>query len=579
MHDLVIRNGKVVDGTGAEPTDGVDIAIDGEVITAIGPSLGAGRREIDATGLLVTPGFVDIHTHFDGQATWDPYLEPSTPHGVTTVVMGNCGVGFAPAKADAAAHAELIELMEGVEDIPGAALSEGLSWDWESFPEYLDALDRRQFAADVAAMIAHGPLRVYVMGRRGADNEPASSDDIARMATLVQEAIEAGALGFSTSRTIGHRAMSGEPVPGTFAAEDELFAIGRALQRAGKGLFEVAPAGVAGEDLIAPKQEVDWMIRLAAEIDRPVTWLMLQNLMAPDDWKQYLDLSAQAQADGHRVIPQVAGRPFGVLFGLQSRHRFMECPSFAPLAELAVHERAAAMAQPEVKATLLAESRAIHAELAATEPLRAALNEGYNRTYVLGDPIDYEPTDTDSIAARAEAAGVAPDEELYDRLLDRGGEAFLMMTFLGYSHGNGDALHEMLSHPGAVLGLADGGAHANFICDASTPTWMLTHWVRDRSRGPRLPLPYVIKKMTADTAALFELTDRGVLAVGKRADVNVIDLDRLQLGQPYLAADLPAGGTRLLQQATGYVATVVAGVVTREHDAFTGELPGRLVRS
>ncbi len=576
MHDLVVRNGRVIDGTGADPIEGIDIAIDGDTIVGIGADLGPGRREIDAAGLLVTPGFVDIHTHYDGQATWDPYLEPSTPHGVTTVVMGNCGVGFAPAKPTD--HEQLIELMEGVEDIPGAALSEGLPWDWESFPEYLDALDRRTFAADVAALIAHGPLRVYVMGQRGADNEPASSDDIAAMASLVHEAIEAGAMGFSTSRTIGHRAMSGEPVPGTFAAEDELFAIGRALKRAGRGVFEVAPAGLAGEDLVAPKREMDWMIRLAEEIERPVTWLMLQNLVEPDEWQTFMALSAQAQADGHQVIPQVAGRPFGVLLGLSIRHRFVDLPSFAPLLELTLSDRAAAMADPDLKATLLAESRAADAAAAVDNPLRALMNQAFDRTYVLGTPVDYEPNAADSIAGRAAARGIDPLEELYDRLLDNDGQDFLLMTFLGYSHGNGDALYEMLSHPSSVLGLADGGAHANFICDASTPTWMLTHWARDRATGPKLDLPFVIKKMTSDTAALFGLLDRGVIAVGKRADLNIIDFERLELGQPHLVADLPAGGTRLLQDATGYVATVVGGVVTRVHDEFTGELPGRLVR-
>ncbi len=577
MHDLVIRNGTVVDGTGGLPRQGIDVAIDGSVITAVGPNLGPGRREIDARGLLVTPGFVDIHTHYDGQATWDPYLEPSTPHGVTTVVMGNCGVGFAPARPDQ--HQELIQLMEGVEDIPGAALAEGLSWDWETFPEYLDALDRRRFAADVAALIAHGPVRVYVMGQRGADNQPASSDDIAAMATIVEEAMAAGAMGFSTSRTIGHRAMSGEPVPGTFAAEDELFSIGRALQRSGKGLFEVAPAGLAGEDLVAPKREMDWMIRLAEEIGRPVTWLMLQNLVEPDGWRDFLELSRDVQAQGHQVIPQVAGRPFGVLLGLAIRHRFAELPSFAPLLELPLAERAEAMADPELKARLLAEARAAESAAEADNPMRAMLNRAFDRTYVLGSPVNYEPTPEDSIAGRAQANGVDPLEEFYDCLIADGGSGFLLMTFLGYSHGNGDALHEMLSHPAAVLGLADGGAHANFICDASTPTWMLTHWARDRSLGPTLDLAYVVKKMTSDTASLFGFDDRGVIEVGRRADLNVIDFEHLELGQPRLVADLPAGGTRLLQDATGYVATIVGGIVTREHDTFTGELPGRLVRS
>ena len=579
MHDLVIRNGLVVDGTGADPQPNCSIAVDGEVITAVGPDveIGPGRREIDATGLPVTPGFVDIHTHYDGQATWDGDLEPSTPHGVTTVVMGNCGVGFAPAKPDE--HDFLIELMEGVEDIPGAALSEGISWNWESFPEYLDELDRGEYAADVAAMIAHGPLRTYVMGTRGADNEPATSDDIAEMARLVQEAVEAGAMGFSTSRTIGHRAMNGEPVPGTFAAEDELFTIGRALARAGRGVFEVAPAGLAGEDLVAPRKEVDWICRLADEIGRPVTWLMLQNMVEPDEWRELMELSQQAQDAGKRVVPQVAGRPFGILIGLSTRHRFKDMPSFAPLRGLSFAEQAAAMGDPELKARLIAESTEVMESIREIEPMAYQVVNSYERQYLLGDPVDYEPTADRSIAARAEANGVEPIEELYERLRDRDGEALMMMPFLGYAHGNGDALHDMLTHPAAVLGLADGGAHANFICDASTPTWMLTHWVRDRTRGPRLPLVDVVKKMTADTAALFDLTDRGLLAVGKRADLNVIDHANLRLREPRLVADLPAGGTRLLQAAEGYVATVVRGVVTREHDEFTGARPGRLVRS
>ncbi len=581
MHDLVIRNGLVVDGTGAAPRFNCSVAIDGEVITAIGDEatgeIGPGRREIDAKGMLVTPGFVDIHTHYDGQATWDGDLEPSTPHGVTTVVMGNCGVGFAPVKPDE--HDFLIQLMEGVEDIPGAALSEGISWNWESFPEYLEELDRGEYAADVAAMIAHGPLRAYVMGTRGADNEPATSDDIAEMARLVQEAVEAGAMGFSTSRTIGHRAMNGEPVPGTFAAEDELFSIGRAMARAGRGVFEVAPAGLAGEDLVAPKKEVDWMVRLADEIERPVTWLMLQNIVEPDEWQELMRRSQAAQDAGKQVIPQVAGRPFGILIGLSTKHRFRDLPSWQPLAEMSFAEQAEAMGDADLKQRLLAEARAMEDMLREIEPMAYQVVTGYDRQYLLGDPVDYEPTPDRSIAVLAETKGVDPLDEFYEQLRERNGEAMLMMPFLGYAHGNGDALHEMLTHPAAILGLADGGAHANFICDASTPTWMLTHWVRDRSRGPKLELVDVIKKMTADTAALFDLTDRGVLEVGKRADVNVIDHENLTLREPRLVRDLPAGGTRLLQPAEGYVATVVRGVVTREHDEFTGERPGRLVRS
>ncbi|MCB0989855.1 MAG: amidohydrolase family protein, partial [Acidimicrobiales bacterium] len=468
---------------------------------------------------------------------------------------------------------------EGVEDIPGAALAEGMQWEWESFPEYLDALDRRRFAVDVSALVAHGPVRAYVMGERGARNEPATPAEIDRMAQIVAEAVRAGAKGFSTSRTIAHRAMDGEPVPGTFAAEDELFALARAVDSTGKGLVEVAPAGVAGEDIVAPEREMEWMLRLSKQISRPITWLMLQNLAAPDDWRQFMSLSAQAQSEGHLVIPQVAGRPFGVLFGLQGRHRFRDCPSFAPLLALDHRAQAAAMRSGELRAALIAEAARMEAAAIADNPVAALMLRAFDRLYVLGDPVDYEPTQADSIAARAAARGVDPADEYYDRLLDRDGSAFMLMTFLGYSHGNGDALYEMLNHPAAVLGLADGGAHSNFICDASTPTWMLTHWARDRTRGPRLELPYAVKKMTSDTARLFDFHDRGIVAPGMKADLNVIDFDALRLHEPKLVHDLPAGGSRLVQPASGYAATIVSGVVSRADDEFTGELPGRLVRS
>jgi N-acyl-D-amino-acid deacylase len=575
MFDLVIRNGTIVDGMGGEPFAGDVGVVDGR-ITEIGQNLGEGREEIDATGRLVTPGFVDVHTHYDGQATWDDLLEPSTPHGVTTIVMGNCGVGFAPVAPDR--HQFLIELMEGVEDIPGSALSEGMSWGWESFEEYLETLEHRHFAADVSAMIAHGALRAYVMGDRGARNEPATADDIGRMVELVEHALDAGAKGFSTSRTLAHRAMNGEPVPGTFAAEDELFALGRAVARSGHGVFEVAPAGVAGEDHVEPRTEIDWMVRLASETGCPVTFLMLQTDNAPDDYRTHLELIGKARAEGHRITAQVAGRPFGVLLGLSARHRFVACPSFAPLANLSNAEKAERMRDPELRSALLDEAREIVAMLREHMPVAAQALENYTRTYPLGDPVDYEPSPESSIAGIAEASGRHPDEVYYDALLERDGDAILMNTLLGYSHGNGDALFEMLSDPSAVVGLADGGAHCNLICDASTPTWMLTHWARDR-QGPQIPLATVIKKMTADTAELFGFTDRGRIAVGLRADLNVIDHERLTLREPHLVADLPAGGTRFLQEAEGYDATIVAGEITRRHDQFTDARPGRLVRS
>lgn len=573
MHDIVIRNGTIVDGTGGEPFV-ADLAIDGDRITAIGGEIGSGRREIDATDRIVTPGFVDIHTHYDGQATWDAELAPSTPHGVTTVVFGNCGVGFAPVRPGSEAF--LIELMEGVEDIPGTALHEGMTWGWETFPEFLDALDRRQYAADVAAMIAHGPVRTYVMGERG--NDPATRDEIEQMARIVTEAIEAGARGFSTSRTLGHKALSGEPVPGTYAAEEELFAIGRAVGATGKGILEVAPSGVIPtEDHIAPGLEVDWMCRLAAEAGVPIAFLMLQTDVAPDDYRKHLELVGRVRAEGHPVTAQVAGRPFGVLIGLTARHPFMICPSYGPLFGVSLDERVATMREPSMRERLVAEFGAAIGQIRADNPILAKALESFDRTYPLGDPVDYEPTDADSIAGIARATGRDPVEAYYDALLERDGHAIILNTLLGYTDGNGDALYEMLSSEHAVLGLADGGAHCNAICDASTPTWMLTHWCRDR-RGHQLSLPAVIRKLTAETATLFGFDDRGRLAVGLRADVNVIDHARLTLRAPRMVADLPAGGTRFLQDAEGYDATIVAGTVTREHDRFTGATPGRLVR-
>jgi N-acyl-D-amino-acid deacylase len=577
VFDLVIRNGLVVDGTGTEPfvaDVGVGVA-DGR-IAAVGADLGDARQEIDATGRVVTPGFVDVHTHYDGQATWDDQLAPSTPHGVTTIVMGNCGVGFAPVAPGSEQH--LIELMEGVEDIPGSALSEGMTWGWESFEDYLEVLAGRRWSADVGAMIAHGPLRTYVMGERGARNEPATAEDVARMAELVARAIEAGAMGFSTSRTIGHTSVNGEPVPGTFAAEDELFTIGRAVAATGRGVFEVAPSGIVSDDHLPADAEIEWMCRLAAETGVPVTFLLLQYDWTPDDWRKHLDLVARARAEGHDITAQVAARPFGVLLGLCARHRFADVPSFQPLIGLAPAEKADRMRDPDLRARLLGESRAMVEQLRTTMPTAAQLLDTFDRTYVLGDPVDYEPGHERSIAGIAEATGRDPLDVYYDALLERDGDAILMMTLFGNSYGNGDALYEMLAEPGTVIGLADGGAHCNLICDASTPTWTLTHWVRDRA-GARLPLETAVRKMTADTAALFGFPDRGRIEVGLRADLNVIDLERLTLREPHLVADLPAGGTRFLQDASGYDYTIVAGEITRDHDTFTDARPGRLVRS
>ena len=575
MFDLLIRNGTVVDGTGSDRFT-ADVAITDGVIVAVGSNLeGEAREVIDATGLLVTPGFVDVHTHYDGQVTWDETLEPTSLHGVTTLVMGNCGVGFAPVKPGT--EDWLIQLMEGVEDIPGAALSEGIEWDWETFPEYLDALDKRRWSVDVGTQIPHGSVRAYVMGERGARNEAASPAEIEAMAELVQEAVEAGALGVSTSRTIGHRAMDGEPVPGTFAAEDELFALGRALRDGGGGVFELAPAGAAGLDLVAPMREVDWMRRLSTETGQPVTFAMLQVPGAPDLWKEQMAASLAATEEGARLYPQVAGRPFGVLVGFQTAHPFMLRPTYQALAHLPIEERVAELQRPEVRAAILSEENA-ERQGSVHEGVAMLVAGMLHNLYVLGDPPNYEPTRERSVGAIAEANGVSAEEVAYDAFLAEDGKALLMAPLYNYVDSNHDVIREQLTHPQAVVGLGDGGAHCGLICDASLPTTMISHWTRDRHRGEQLPLEWVVRKQTKDTAELFGMGDRGTIEVGRRGDINIIDHDKINLRTPELVHDLPAGGRRLIQKAEGYVATIVAGEITRKQGEDTGARPGRLVR-
>jgi N-acyl-D-amino-acid deacylase len=571
VHDLIIKGATLVDGTGAAARP-ADVAVDGGRITEVGTVEASGYRVIDAEGLLLTPGWVDVHTHYDGQATWDDELAPSSWHGVTTLVMGNCGVGFAPAEPER--HDWLIGLMEGVEDIPGTALAEGIEWEWETFPEYLDALERRHWTVDVGTQVPHGAVRAYVMGDRGARNEAATAEDIESMRGIVLEALRAGALGFSTSRTIGHRAVDGEVVPGTYAAEDELFGIGGALGEAGAGVFELAPLGAAGEQPEDVMGEVDWMRRLSAAIERPVSFALLQVDAAPDLWRKQLDASLEACAEGSQLYPQVAGRPTGLLTGHHATYcLFSDIPAYEELRTRcgSPEELARALADPEVRDAIVSWTPSSPAEA-------EALERAYARTFVLGNPPDYEPGPERSLAGLAAARGVSPAEVAYDEMARDGGTGLLYLPILNYATGDLDHVHAMLLHPRGLLGLSDGGAHTGTICDGSMPTFMLTHWTRDRRRGATFPVEYIVKKQTHDTARLYGLGDRGTIEPGALADFNLIDYDRLSLEAPFVRADLPAGGRRLLQRATGYAATVKAGVVTFEDGVPTGELPGRLLR-
>ncbi|QUR69506.1 N-acyl-D-amino-acid deacylase family protein [Mycobacterium spongiae] len=587
MLDLKIIGGTVVDGTGAQRYR-ADIGIaDGVIIDVVrrgtddsetdGLQTAHAAETIDATDHVVAPGFVDIHTHYDGQMSWDSLLEPSSGHGVTTVVTGNCGVGFAPVRPGS--EDWLITLMEGVEDIPGTALTEGITWGWESYPEYLDAISERKFAIDVGSQVAHGAVRAYAMGDRGARNEPATPEDIAAMGRLVTEAVEAGALGFSTSRTLAHRAMDGEPVPGTFAAEEELFGLGRAMAAGGRAVFELAPQGAAGEDIVGPKKELDWMRRLSGEIDRPLSFALIQVDADPDLWREQLDLSAAAHAAGSRLYPQIAARPFGMMIGFQGHHAFGHRPTYRRLqAESSRTDLAQRLADPAVKAAILSEDDLPIDPTVLFDGMSAFVQYSLGRLYALGDPPNYEPTPELTVAAIAKERGEDPLATLYDLMLESDASAMLMLPLFNYADGNCDAIREMMLHPAGVLGLSDGGAHCGMICDASYPTFLLTHWARDRSRGERLSLEYVIRKQSRDTAELFGLTDRGTIETGKKADINVIDLDALTLHPATMAYDLPAGGHRILQRASGYAATIVGGTLTRRDDVDTRARPGRLVR-
>lgn len=575
MFDLKIINGTIVDGTGLPSYVG-DVAIKDGVIVEIGSAVNGDAREtIDAAGLIVSPGFVDIHTHYDGQATWDPVLDPSASHGVTTVVVGNCGVGFAPVRPGK--EEWLVELMEGVEDIPGTALHEGIEWSWETFPQYLDALAAREYSMDLAAFLPHAPLRVYVMGDRGALDVEPTEDEISEMASHVRASIEAGAIGVSTSRSLNHRTLDGELVPGTFANSTELVALAQAMVDAGGGLFEAVPTGETGDDYETVLNEIALLAEVSKRTGAPVTFLMIQSMGAPDLWEEQLSAVAKANAEGAQLVPQVAGRPGGMLIGVATYHGLMRRPTFRRLeSELSYEDLLLELQKPDVKAAILAEENLPEDPNRQYESIADNMAYMFERLFVLGDPPDYEPTRDRSIAGIAEASGKDPWEVLYDSIA---GGALLLGAFTNYAKGSQDHLAVMLENPDTVLGLSDGGAHVRFICDASLPTYMLTHWTRDRTRGDRLSLESIVRKQTALTAEVVGLTDRGTLAVGKKADINVIDLEHLTLRPPHPADDLPAGGRRILQDASGYVATIVSGVVTRRDDSDTGARPGRLVRA
>ena len=581
MRDLLIRNGRIVDGTG-RPAYESDVAIDGGRITAIERTLNdKARRVIDAKGAIVTPGFVDIHTHYDGQATWDDRLEPSASHGVTTVIAGNCGVGFAPVRPGG--QAELVELMEGVEDIPGIALYEGIEWSWETFPQYLDLLDRKRWSMDVGTHVPHGAVRVYVMGERGVQNEASTAHDIAQMAAITRDAISAGALGFSTSRILGHQSIKGLPVPGTFAGEDEVFAIGEAMAASGT-VFELVPGGSVGQggmrlgaNEARLDDELEWMARLSKKTRLPITFLIVEFQENPDAWKRVLAFVERANADGARLFPQTAARPGGLLLGLQSNHLFQRRPTYLKIADLPLAQRVAALRTPEIRNAILAENDLPPLSASINDALHLIIGQSLEDIFPLGSPIDYEPPLDTAVAVQARRDGVGPQARIYDLMLQDEGRAMLLLPTLNFARRNQDALFGMLSNDHTVVGLGDGGAHCSLICDASSTTYMLTHWVRDR-RGEKLSLEYAVKKQCGDNAALYGLSDRGTLTVGKRADINVIDFDRLSLGQPYMTNDLPAGGQRFLQRCSGYLATVVNGEITREHDEDTGARPGRLIR-
>ncbi len=585
MFDTRIIGGTVVDGTGADARR-ADIAIVDGTIVEIGPNVsGSARKTIDAQGAIVTPGWIDIHTHYDGQAAWDDQMAPSSMNGVTTAIMGNCGVGFAPVAPGS--ESVLVELMEGVEDIPGAALYEGVPWgEWESFPEYLDFLDQRSYALDIGAQIPHGALRFYVMGSADRANADADVEEVQAQARLVAEALEAGAVGFTTSRTIGHRALWGEPVPGTFAPEYELLAIATAMRRVKRGVIEAIPASTIGPlDHLGGERsslldEVDLLARLSSESQRPVTFTLVRSRHDGDEWRRVLDRVVELNAEGAQLVPQVPSRPISVLSGLSSYHAFMRKPTYLNrLAHLSLDARAEAMRNPEVRKALLTEESLPPPEPGSMDNLYGLLTRAAPLMIPVDDPADYFSDAAGSFGAIATQRGTDPLDEMYEFLILDGGRHFARLGSPGLENETEQAIFEMLQHPATATGLSDAGAHVTMICDGTMPTTQIIHWARDRTTGPKIQLEQIVHKQTLRNAELYSLRDRGALRVGLRADLNVIEIDRLQVSPPEAHHDLPAGGTRLIQPVSGYRATLCNGIVTRLDDVDTGARPGRLVRS
>lgn len=561
--DLVIRGGTLADGTGGDLFE-ADVAISGGRISEIGTVTAKGRDEIDARGRLVTPGFVDVHTHYDGQVTWSHDISPSSQNGVTTAIMGNCGVGFAPCRP--ADHQRLIQLMEGVEDIPEPVLSAGIPWAWESFPDYMEWLAKRDFDMDIGAQLPHAALRVYVMGERGARRDPATTEDAQAMAALARDAVRAGALGFSTSRTLNHRTSTGDFTPTLKASEDELTAIAEAMQGAGRSVLQFVL------DISTIHEDLPMMLRVADATGCPISFSVTQNDRAPQRWRQTLAEINAAATRGLSITAQIAARPVGLLLGLElSRNPFQTHPSYRAIADLPLRERVARMREPDVRAAILSQT-----PTTTDDPLFFRPN--YDKMFLLGDPPDYEQPPERTLGAQAQARGCSPQELAYDAMLSDDGRGMLYVPFLNYADGNLDATFEMLRDPCSVPGLSDGGAHCGIICDASFPTYLLTHWTRDRTRGDRLSIPFVVATQSRKTALSVGLNDRGLLAPGYKADINIIDYDRLHLHPPKVHYDLPVGGRRLMQKVDGYDATIVSGVVTRRGGEATGARPGRLIR-